>query len=68
MRVGIRLPTEEEYREHTERSFIISDKIPIFQCPKCGGVVYKHTDMVLTSYPPQYNAICDNCGYHTYVR
>lgn len=62
------LPTEEEYRDRNTYILDIINKEPVFTCPKCGGIVYKHTDTVLTSMPPQYHAICDNCGYHTYVR
>lgn len=68
MKIETRLPTEEEYRSVTEKVYRFNDKVPIFQCPKCGGTVYKHIDVVLACYPPQYHAICDNCGYHTYVR
>ena len=32
------------------------------ECPKCGELIYKRTDIVLTSYPAQYRYECD-CGW-----
>lgn len=32
------------------------------ECPKCGKLLWKRTDIVLTSYPPQYQYECD-CGW-----
>lgn len=32
------------------------------ECPECGKKIYRRTDVVLTSYPPQYNYECD-CGW-----
>ncbi len=32
------------------------------ECPKCGKKLWKRTDIVLTSYPPQYQYECD-CGW-----
>jgi hypothetical protein len=37
------------------------------RCPKCVTNLVADTDMVLCSNPPQHNATCPNCGYHTYV-
>ena len=31
-------------------------------CPKCNKKIYMRTDIVLTSYPPQYQYECD-CGW-----
>lgn len=35
-------------------------------CPKCGKLMKRNTDMILTSLPPQYQYECDNCGYILY--
>ena len=32
------------------------------ECPKCGKYIYRRTDIILTSYPPQYRYECD-CGW-----
>ena len=33
------------------------------ECPKCGELLLMRTDMVLTSYPPQYQYVCKTCGW-----
>ena len=36
-------------------------------CPKCGGELLDSTpNIVLTSYPPQYNIHCPKCDYTGY--
>lgn len=35
------------------------------ECPKCGKKVKMRTDIVLTSYPPQYQYECE-CGWVGY--
>lgn len=37
------------------------------KCPKCGEVVKVNTDIVLTSYPPQYHWVCPKCGKTGYT-
>ena len=37
------------------------------QCPKCGEPLYKRTDIVLTSYPAQYQYECDKCNWIGYA-
>ena len=32
------------------------------ECPICGKKIYQRTDIVLTTYPPQYQYECD-CGW-----
>ena len=36
------------------------------KCKKCGGEAIADIGRVLTSYPPQYNVDCPNCG-RTYM-
>ena len=36
------------------------------QCPKCGQYIYRRNDIVLTSYPPQYQYECE-CGWVGYA-
>ena len=33
------------------------------ECPECGSPLWRRTDIVLTSYPPQYRYECDACGW-----
>lgn len=36
-------------------------------CKKCGNELKVDTSVILTSYPPQYNAYCPVCDERTYV-
>lgn len=38
------------------------------KCPDCGEIVKVNTDIVLTSYPPQYHWFCPKCGKAGYTR
>ena len=33
------------------------------ECPNCGAYLWRRTDIVLTSYPPQFRYECDQCGW-----
>ena len=46
----------EQITEQTNLKRIIHKLI----CPKCREEV-SQTDMILTTYPPQYSYICNNC-------
>ena len=35
------------------------------ECPKCGKNLFQRTDMILTSYPEQYQYECE-CGFVGY--
>lgn len=37
------------------------------ECPKCKEKVFRRNDIVLTSYPAQYQYECDNCGWIGYA-
>lgn len=37
------------------------------RCPDCGEVVKVNTDIVFTSYPPQYHWVCPKCGKTGYT-
>ena len=37
------------------------------ECPKCGAFIYRKTDVVLTSYPPQHIYLCKGCGWQGYA-
>ena len=36
-------------------------------CPKCSAKIYRRNDIVLTSYPCQYQYECDACGWVGYA-
>ena len=62
------LPDEEEYvklyRPQMDLALNIKSE-PKYRCPKCGGIMRKCCDFVLTTYPPQYRYECDDCDYST---
>lgn len=33
------------------------------ECPKCGALLWRRTDIVLTSYPPKFRYECDSCQW-----
>lgn len=43
----------------TERKFVDTD----VECPNCGAFLKKRTDVILTSYPPQFEYYCPNCHF-----
>ena len=54
--------TWEEYQKnfnqiHTNR------ELTEVECPQCGAHLWRRTDVVLTSYPPQYQYECDTCNW-----
>ena len=38
-------------------------EITEIECPKCGALLWRRTDIVLTTYPPQFQYECDACGW-----
>ena len=36
---------------------------PVYECPKCGGDVYRDISVVYMSYPPKYKYYCLGCGH-----
>lgn len=39
------------------------DYVPVnAACSNCGGQLYRNTSIVLTSYPPQHQYWCPQCG------
>lgn len=55
--------TEDIYGEYGE----VYTKVDV-ACPYCRAPLYKRTDIVLTSYPPQYQYQCKECGWTGYAR
>ena len=58
--------TWEDYKNRTvpEELFVHRVKTDI-ECPRCRKLIWKRTDIVLTSFPPQYQYECD-CGWVGY--
>lgn len=55
--------TREEYIQNNQPIYVNYNKFsePKYTC-ECGGNVRKRLDIVLASYPPKYQYICDKCG------
>jgi len=54
--------TWEEYQKHEYILYKNREKTQI-ECPNCGDYLWRRTDVVLTSYPPQYQYECDTCNW-----
>lgn len=62
------LPTAEEYRESIGTRYYYQREWsePKYICPKCGGGMCKHENIVFCSNPPQYEYKCNKCGHVEY--
>lgn len=62
------LPTADEYRESIGFPYYYQREWsePKYICPKCGGGMCKHENIILTSNPPQYEYQCNKCSYVEY--
>ena len=56
--------TDYKKRQLPDSLFIKRIKTEI-ECPRCGKFVWKKLDVILTSFPPQYQYECD-CGWVDY--
>lgn len=60
--------TWEEHQFKMPPHEVFTNKIKTnIQCPKCGEPLYKRTDIVLTSYPAQYQYECEKCNWVGYA-
>ena len=51
----------------TAEPFVFLNRVETnVECPKCGRNLYERTDIVLTSYPAQYQYECE-CGWVGYA-
>lgn len=59
--------TWEDYNniELPEYLFTNKEKTNI-ACPKCKAALFRRTDIVLASYPPQSQYECEECGWVGY--
>lgn len=56
----------EEYKNKIQLNLNFEKREQVdVQCPNCGKNIYKRLDIVLTSYPEQYQYECD-CGWVGY--
>lgn len=56
-----------EYKNITPPEHIFTGReLTDVACPKCGKPLYRRTDIVLTSYPAQYQYECE-CGWVGYA-
>lgn len=53
----------EALRDNKDYSDFYSWYKPVqASCSKCGGQLYMNDSIVLASYPPQYQYVCQSCG------
>lgn len=57
---------EEFKKEYSETVTSTNWEETNIECPKCGRKLFKRTDIVLTTYPAQYQYEC-NCGWIGYA-
>lgn len=50
-------------RDLLYRTFGTNREPTDIDCPECGKKIFRRTDIVLTSYPPQYKYECE-CGWN----
>ena len=60
--IELKLKDWEEFKK--ERTYNPRYKKCGIACPHCGSEIVVDSMIVLTSYPPQSNYYCDNCGWH----
>lgn len=59
--------TWEEFKNQKPEENLFTNLIKTnIECPKCQKKLYKRTDIVLTSYPAQYQYECE-CGWIGYA-
>lgn len=57
---------EEFKKQYSETSSYTNLKETDIDCPRCGKKIFKRLDIVLTSYPAQYQYEC-KCGWIGYA-
>ena len=56
--------TWQEFKRKVATEELFATIVPTnITCPECGKYIWKRTDVVLTTYPPQYRYECYNCGW-----
>ena len=57
----------DEFKKYIDVDQIIQPRLEItdIKCPECGQYIYRRNDVVLTSYPPQFQYEC-KCGWVGY--
>lgn len=56
------LPTKDEYIKRKKYSPINSGwSEPKFKCDECGGNVRRDNSIILTTFPPLYRYVCEDC-------
>lgn len=52
----------EDYQNTLFKLYENREKTSI-ECPKCGALLWRRTDIVLTTYPPKFRYECDSCQW-----
>lgn len=56
--------TWEDYQKNDKMNCqAITRESTNIKCPKCGKLIYRNVQTVLTTYPVQYRYECDACGW-----
>ena len=56
----------EQFKWMSPRAQVFTNKVLTdIECPKCGKYLFQRTDIVLTTYPEQYQYECE-CGFVGY--
>lgn len=53
-------------KQYSETLTITNWEETVIECPKCGRKLFELTDIILTTYPAQYQYEC-NCGWIGYA-
>lgn len=56
----------EDFYKETDNDVLPTLQLTDIECPKCGKKVFRRTDIILTSFPPQYQYEC-KCGWVGYA-
>ena len=53
----------DEYQKITVPNILQDREQTQIECPGCGALLWRRTDIVLTTYPPKFYYECDACGW-----
>lgn len=54
-----------EWNEFKSLKRIVPNNLELtdIKCPKCGQYIFRRTDIVLATFPPQHSYVCTNCKW-----
>jgi len=55
--------TKEEFKNREDyHTYGIGENKPVYECPHCGGDVYRDISVIYMVYPPKFKYFCKQCG------